>query len=77
MAAPTGEFACNEYIQARFLKTCFPCLHGHLWGCSEAVAPEAALGPAPFSVGGGEPHLPSDSFGSSICTPPSESPNAN
>lgn len=77
MEAPGGGITCNRSTHLKGPDRKYYIMHRHLWGCSEPVAPEGVLGPAPFSVGGGEPHLPSDSSGSSIWTPPSVSPNAN
>ncbi|XP_020424577.1 uncharacterized protein LOC109950398 [Prunus persica] len=46
--------------------------HGNVtFGVDLNAAPEVVLGPAPFSIGGEVPHLPSDSNGLSTCTPPS------
>ena len=51
----------------------------HLWASSEEAPTEVAaiLLVDPFSMGGGTPHLPSDSRGSKTWTPPSDSPTAN
>ncbi|KAI5331058.1 hypothetical protein L3X38_021184 [Prunus dulcis] len=52
--------------------------HGNVtFGVDLNAAPEVVLGPAPFSIGGEVPHLPSDSNGLNTCTPPSVSPYAN
>jgi hypothetical protein len=51
------------------------------WGWSKATAGgavvEGTLPDAPFSAGGGTPHLPSDSRGSKTWTLPSVRPMAN
>ena len=49
----------------------------HRWGWSDAEGVDAKALDEPFSGGGATPHLPSDSSGSNIWTPPSERPTAN
>jgi hypothetical protein len=51
----------------------------HLWTSSEEAPTEVAtiLLADPFSMGGGTPHLPSDSRGSNTWTIPSDNPTAN
>ena len=57
------------------------CVHSMFWGWSKATAGgavvEGMLPDAPFSAGGGTPHLPSDSRGSKTWTLPSVRPMAN